>query len=233
MGIADLLAELQHLELVALFLLGFLGSGHCVGMCGPLIVAFPARRGKLLAHVLYNLGRVCTYALVGAVLAGIGAGTAAIAGSDSLLWTTRIQLGFSGLAALFLTVFGLSKLGFLSEPDLLSLATPARIPGFRRVQARVLGGRGMGSLFLLGLLLGLLPCGLSYAAFARAMAAESPLWGAVLTLVFGLGTMPALFAVGLGASRLSARHRRISDLVAGILTIAMAAALAGDVLRAF
>lgn len=225
----DFVETFKHLNLLAMFLLGLLGSGHCVGMCGPLIVAFPGRRGHAWAHLAYNAGRVSTYTLVGAAIAGATAGLAQVAGAASLEWTARAQVSFSVLAALFLGLFGLTKLGFIKESKLLSLASPTRIPGFRRVQRRVLSGDGLASMFLLGLLLGLLPCGLSYAAFARVVAAEGPVDGGLMALAFGLGTLPSLFAVGLTASRLSARHRRISDVVAGALMVAMGVALVMDV----
>lgn len=232
----------------ALFALGLLGSGHCIGMCGPLVVAFPGRRRGFGGHAAYHLGRLCTYTLIGSLLGGLGVGLAEYGTQGSLVWTARIQIAFSLLAALFLALFGLSKLGFLKEPELLSLANPARIPGFRRLQRNLSkgtaardeaskndienddpkparAGPGVVALFFLGLLLGLLPCGLSFAAFARALGAHGMLTGAIMTLAFGLGTLPSLLIVGASASRLSARHRRLSDLIAGMLMIGMAAAL--------
>ena len=240
--------EQEALHLTALFLLGFLGSGHCVGMCGPLILAFPARTGGLPGQLAYHLGRVTTYTLVGALLGGLGAGLAGgLGGLDteaSLAWTARIQVGFSLVAALFLCLFGLTKLGLLREPELLSLANPSRIPGFRNLSRRLALGPSPGpedrshphaqsrqgpfSLFLLGLLLGLLPCGLSFAAFARSLSASGPVQGGLMTLVFGLGTLPALLLLGVTASRLTATHRRVSDLIAGMLMIGMSASLLLD-----
>jgi sulfite exporter TauE/SafE len=76
--------------------------------------------------------------------------------------------------------------------------------------------------------MGLLPCGLSYAAFGRALAAGGFAEGAVLVLAFGLGTAPALLAVGLGAGRLLQRYRAYSDPLAGMLMLAMAARLLVD-----
>jgi sulfite exporter TauE/SafE len=229
----DQLGDLQPLSLGALFLLGLLGSGHCVGMCGPLVLAFPARAGGFGAHLAYNLGRILTYVLLGTLLGSLGVGLARYGAAGSLLWTVRIQLGMSLLAALFLGLFGLSKLGFLKESELLSLANPGRIPGFRGLQRRLVSGaRGAPlALFALGLLLGLLPCGLSFAAFARALGAGGPLSGGLMALAFGLGTLPSLFIVGLSASKLSAKHRRASDIIAGMLMIGMAAALLFDALR--
>ncbi|MEL6177332.1 MAG: sulfite exporter TauE/SafE family protein [Myxococcota bacterium] len=222
----------DHLNLTALFLLGLLGSGHCVGMCGPLVLAFPARQGGRGAHLAYNFGRVTTYTLLGALLGAFGAGLSWMVGSAaSLVWMARVQVGFAVVAGVALALFGLVKLGLMREPRFLTLANPTHIPGFKTTQKRLVARRaGVGGVFLIGLMLGLLPCGLSFAAFARALAAGGPLEGALMALAFGLGTMPALFVVGAGASRLSRRHRRLSDGIAGALMIAMAVSLGLDVL---
>lgn len=223
---------MDHINLTAMFLLGLLGSGHCLGMCGPLVLAFPARQGTRGAHVAYNVGRVTTYTILGALLGSLGAGLSWVAGEASLTWMARIQVGFALLAAIVLMLFGLVKLGLVREPRALTLANPAKIPGFKKTQRKLVQRRaGLGGVFLIGLMLGLLPCGLSFAALARALAAGGPLEGALMVFAFGLGTMPALFLVGAGASRLSLKHRQLSDLIAGALMIAMAISLGLDAAR--
>ena len=82
----------------------------------------------------------------------------------------------------------------------------------------------------MGLILGWLPCGLSYAAFARALAARSISSGALLTLAFGVGTLPGLLVIGTGAGALWRRYRVHMEMAAGLLMIAMAAGLAVDIL---
>ena len=79
--------------------------------------------------------------------------------------------------------------------------------------------------FLTGLLLGGLPCGLSYAAFASAFAGADPLAGAAMGVVFGLGTLPGLLAVGAGAAMMFNRFRQTADILAGLVMLAMAARL--------
>ena len=74
--------------------------------------------------------------------------------------------------------------------------------------------------------MGLLPCGLSYAAFSRAIAAGAPLQGALMLAAFGIGTLPGLLLIGTGATALARRYQRQSDLVAGLLMIAMGLSLA-------
>jgi hypothetical protein len=78
----------------------------------------------------------------------------------------------------------------------------------------------------MGLMLGGLPCGLSYAAFARALAAAGMLPGASMALIFGIGTLPGLLAVGIGAAVFFIRYRRVADILAGLVMLGMAAVLA-------
>jgi sulfite exporter TauE/SafE len=81
-------------------------------------------------------------------------------------------------------------------------------------------------MFLVGLMMGLLPCGLSFAAFSRALAAGGPFSGALLVFAFALGTLPGLLLLGTGASGLARRYRKHTDILAGLLMIYMAAELA-------
>ncbi len=226
---------MSNLDLYSLFLLGFLGTGHCIGMCGPLVLAIPTGAGRISAHISYNLGRITTYTAVGAFVGGIGAGVsrlAAVAGGDPLVWIARIQVAFSLVAAALLLLLGLFRLGILQEPGWMTVASPARIPGFRRVREGVAAGSDRVSVFLFGLMLGFLPCGLSYAAFARALASGGVPAGALLLLLFGLGTLPGLFLVGTGASGFVRRYRQYSDLLSGMLMTGIAVSLAADALQA-
>ena len=222
-------------DLYALFLLGFLGTGHCIGMCGPLVLAIPTQTGRISSHVLYNLGRITTYTAVGACMGGIGAGLSVLAeavGGDPLAWIARIQVALSLVASVLLLFLGLFRLGILVEPDWMMVASPAKLPGFRRVREGVTVGRDRASIFLFGLMLGFLPCGLSYAAFARALASGGVAEGGVLLLCFGLGTVPGLFVVGTGASGFVRRYRKYSDLLSGMLITGIAVSLAADALQA-
>jgi uncharacterized protein len=216
------------MDATALFMLGLLGTGHCIGMCGPLVVALPGKTGRLSAHLTYHAGRLITYAIIGSAMGAAGSGLIRLAsavGADPIAWVIRMQVGISILAGLFLLFFGLSRLGFFAEPAWMAIAVPTRLPGWRRFMARAFVRQGNRDLFLMGLLLGGLPCGLSYAAFAKALAAARILSGAFTALIFGLGTLPGLLAVGIGAGAFLRRYRRQSDLLAGLIMIGMAAVL--------
>jgi uncharacterized protein len=226
---------MSHLDLTSMFFLGLLGTGHCLGMCGPLVLAFPALTGHFSSHIFYHLGRTVTYVAVGAAMGGLGAGLSLLAekgGDDPLFWVLGVQVVLSVTAAVFLFAFGLSRLGFLREPGWMSLASPSKIPGYRRIMGSTTRTKDNVSMLLLGIMLGFLPCGLSFAAFARALAAGGPIEGGMLTVVFAAGTLPGLLLLGTGVSRIAAKYRRTSDVLSGMVMIGMAASLLADALRA-
>ena len=216
------------IDTVALFMLGLLGAGHCIGMCGPLVVALPGQTGRFSAHLAYHAGRLITYGVIGASMGAAGSGLIGLAsavGSNPMVWITRVQMGISLLAGLFLLFFGLSRLGFFAEPNWLAVAMPNRMPGWQRLMSRAPALRSNLDLFLMGLFMGGLPCGLSYAAFAKALSGAQVISGAMMALIFGLGTLPGLLAVGFGAAVFLNRFRQQADILAGLIMIGMAATL--------
>lgn len=214
-----------------MFLIGFLGTGHCLGMCGPLVFAFPGQVGGMKAHGAYHAGRVLTYTLVGLIMGGMGWAVVLLAGqteANPLQWMAGIQTGLALVAGLFMLGFGLSRVGLIPEPAWMATATPTRIPAVRQLLRGSDHPRPGMRLFVTGMVMGMLPCGLSFGAFARALATAEPLEGAGLTLAFGLGTLPGLLLLGTGLSVLARRYRRHSDLLAGVVMIALAGRLLVD-----
>jgi hypothetical protein len=215
---------METIDILSMFTLGLLAQGHCIGMCGPLIIAFPGRTGRFMPHLFYHSGRIATYSAAGAILAAIGASLpqiAAATSSDPQIWLTRGKIGFALIAGMFLFLFGISRIGLISEPAWMAAATPSRIPGYRRiVQAAMQDSKATG-MALLGLMMGLLPCGLSYGAFARALPAESVIKGILLTGAFGLGTLPGLLLLGTGIGAIMRRFQRQSDILSGLLMLGM------------
>jgi sulfite exporter TauE/SafE len=212
-------------------LLGLLGTGHCLGMCGPLVIAFPGRAERFTPHLWYHAGRLTTYAVLGGIMGAIGQGVehmAGLTGGDPALWVPRTQIALSVIASLFLLVFGMARIGLIREPDWLAAAAPSHIPGFNRVAKAVSRSPDSIGLAVVGLAMGLLPCGLSYAAFARALAVSGPAHGALMTFAFGLGTLPGLLILGTGISVVARRYRRHCDLLSGVLMVAMALNLGLD-----
>jgi len=211
-----------------MFMVGLLGSGHCMGMCGPLVVALPGQTNRLSGHLCYHLGRLLTYGTIGALMGGAGSGLmhlASFMGADPLVWVGRVQVGLSFAIGVFLILMGLSYMGFIGPSEWLSVANPGRLPGWRRLFSKAMGRLHNKDLFIMGLLLGALPCGLSYVAFARALSEADIVRGAALAFIFGLGTLPSMVAVGAGAAFFLNRFRQQAIILAGLMMIGMGANL--------
>ena len=208
---------IPSLDLLGFLVLGFLGGfGHCVGMCTPFVLLvsrrFSApeagRAAALGAQLWYTAGRVLTYVVLGA-LAGFVGGVVELAGS--LLGVQRAALVLAGLVLVLEAILGLAGTGPLASTQGGRLFGRASAALGRRIPSHPLG---------LGLLLGLLPCGLLYSALIAAVSRGGPAEGALAMLVFGLGTAPALLGVSL-ADDLLARRRALLDHLARLLLLAM------------
>ena len=212
-------------DIFSLFLLGLFGSAHCLGMCGPLVLAIPTGSSKILPHLLYNLGRITTYTLIGIFFGTLGSTIATLTGASPLMLLNRAEILISFFAALILLWLGLVRLSRRQEPRWMRGMLPTRIPGFNVIREGVMIDRSPAACYLFGVLLGFLPCGLSYGAFGVALATESPLYGGLATLAFGLGTLPGLLLLGTAASGIVKNHRRLFDILAGLLMVGMAVSL--------
>ncbi|MFO1475175.1 MAG: sulfite exporter TauE/SafE family protein [Verrucomicrobiota bacterium] len=195
------------------FILGFLGSLHCAGMCGPLALALPAgagsRTGFVAGRIAYNLGRLATYAALGLVFGLLGR-SFVLAGVQQWL---SITLGAALLAGLFAS-------------RKLAAAVPVSrfVAALKSTFARLLRERTLASLGLLGLLNGLLPCGLVYVAATAATSTGGILDGALYMILFGLGTFPMMLAIGL-SGRLVPATVRLKLLKAVPATVVVLAVL--------
>jgi sulfite exporter TauE/SafE len=172
--------------LLTAFLLGLVGSLHCAGMCGPLALALPMAGNSTPAFVLgraaYNLGRIITYCLLGVVF-GLAGKTLLLAGVQR--WAS-IALGVALLAGLFTS----RKLAVWRPVTLL-------VERLKSSMSVLLRRRSLVSLAILGLLNGLLPCGMVYVACAGAIATGGLLSGAGYMAAFGAGTVPMMLAISL------------------------------------
>jgi sulfite exporter TauE/SafE len=217
-------------DFIAPLLIGFLGSLHCLGMCGPIVMAYslhigPPGGGKAIAppapwlrgflhHAAFHLGRLVTYAFLGGLAAG-------------LVHLAQFQQFFSGLrstltlgAGILMVLFGLLLLkafafSFVSLPSLFPESFYAKLfPPLFQSQRIV-------SKAALGLAVGFLPCLLSWAIIIKAAATQSLFMGSFTMISFGLGTVPALFLTGFSASLFSLRMRFLSERAAAASVIAM------------
>lgn len=196
--------------MVAALLLGLLGSlGHCVGMCGAIVLLLG--RGRPLGArqlALAHLGRITTYATLGAGAGLLGLAARAPHGAHGHSHgggPTGLTLAQGGLALLVATAAlyqALALLGRAPSPEIL-LAGLTRRWGRAMRGADGAAGRGPLRLYAAGLLWGLLPCGLVLTALLTAVVAGSPAQGALAMLAFGAGTLPAHAAVGWLARRIT------------------------------
>ncbi|ANI35568.1 sulfite exporter TauE/SafE family protein [Pseudomonas alloputida] len=191
--------------------LGLLGGGHCLGMCGGLMGALtlaipPEQRGKRLRLLLaYNLGRIFSYACAGLLL---GLAGWAVASSPAAL-ALRVA------AALLLIAMGLYLAGWWSGLTRIEALGRGLWRHIQPMASRLLPVSSLPRALLLGALWGWLPCGLVYSTLLWAASQGNAGYSAVLMLAFGLGTWPVLLATGLAAERVNALLRRRSVRVAG------------------
>ncbi len=202
-------------ELLGVFLVGLLGSAHCVGMCGGFVVALAqmndGARSLQVNHGLYFLGKTLTYAFLGALAGGFGA---ALGG----LFAT-MQQGLSIALGVFLIVIGLGLIGVLRRFE--GNAFLARFTGLSRLMGTLLQQRGPHAVLGLGMLNGLLPCGLVYGMLAVAAASGSATHGALVMGTFGLSTLPALYLTGVASFLMRPVWRSRLTLVSGVLVIGL------------
>ncbi len=203
------------MELMAGCVVGFLGSLHCVGMCGPLALALPVPPGPtgmyVFGRVLYNAGRTVTYAVLG-LAAGVVGKLISLAG-----WQQGMSFTLGGL--LLLSVLAPSALSMLSSRFTPAAMVTGRV---RDALTRLFRRRSTTLLFLIGLLNGLLPCGFVTVGLAAAAATGGPVSAALFMAGFGIGTMPVMFGVALAGRRIHPPLRRRIGFLAPVLTVAVA-----------
>ncbi len=184
--------------MIALFtgalVLGAIGAFHCMGMCGPLALALPvvndSPASRLLSSMLYNIGRCITYASLGAMLGAIGQ-------SLSLIGFQQILSIVAGIIILLLIVVPYGKMNLTIS-----------LPFFSKVRKKVgalFGKKSYTGNFWIGILNGLLPCGLVYVALTTAIATGSFLHGAAFMTGFGLGTLPVMWSLSFFGSYIEPR----------------------------
>lgn len=201
------------MDLLAALTLGIIGSMHCIGMCGPLMLAVPTNSATrwqfILERLIYNLGKALMYGLMGAVLGFAG---------KSILMNFQQNLSIIlGIAILLAVVI---PIGYKSKMEKYS---PLKyIYTFIKDKFIVLiRKRGLFAFFSLGVLNGLLPCGLVYTALIGATAVADVRQSALFMIVFGIGTTPALIGVALAGKLLSVKYRGIITRIIPVMTIVL------------
>ena len=206
----------------AVFLIGLLGGTHCVGMCGGIVsalsvntVRLPGQRGREWPlHLAYNVGRISSYTLAGAILGSIG-------GLGLLLNDLLpVQMALYVAANLMLVALGLYLTGLTGTLGFTERLGQRLWKRIQPLTARFLPARSPAQALPLGMLWGFLPCGMVYSVLATALVSGSTLRGAGLMLAFGLGTLPNLLLAGLLVKHLRefARKRAVR-LVSGLMVL--------------
>jgi len=192
-------------------LMGLMGSFHCVGMCGPIALSLPLRGNspvqRIFGGILYNLGRTITYGLIGGLFGFIGQG-----------------FHFLGFQQWISIVMGALMIVSILLPSLFKQARFSDFIPFtssvRKGIQRLFRERSYSGLFLIGVLNGLLPCGLVYMAVAGAIGTGNALMGVAFMVLFGLGTLPLMLLVSILGNWISTGVRnRINKVIPYLVVV--------------
>jgi sulfite exporter TauE/SafE len=216
----------EGIDFIFIITTAFLGSfGHCIGMCGGIVIAYTSTKinekmsnlTQSISHLLYSFGRILTYVILGAMFGYLGGVAVFNNTTNGILWLVAgVAMILSGLSLL-----GKTKFLILIEHSFSSSSW------YKDTFRKLLREQNYLSFFLLGMLNGLLPCGLVYFFAIASASSASALDGAIIMLIFGLSTIPALFSLGffVGIFKKSSfrntmiRLTAISVLLYGIYTL--------------
>jgi sulfite exporter TauE/SafE len=195
--------------------LGFLGSMHCVGMCGPIALALPISRHNkftvFIGSMLYNLGRITTYFIIGLIFGLIGKGFLIIGFQNFL----SIFIGILILIFVFIKtrrVYSMKLLYFLNKP----------IGLLKFYITMLFGKKSNTTLYLIGILNGFLPCGFVYLALLGAFSTLNSFSGGLFMVFFGLGTLPAMLFLNIIAGLISNGFRKYIFKISDYVIVSMA-----------
>ncbi len=210
---------MEHVDLVALVTIAFFGSiGHCSGMCGGFVIAYTSSKidpkwqklYQAFTHFLYNIGRVTSYTIMGAVFGFIGSVISVGMATKGWLF---LFIGF------IMVLMGFSLMGKIKFMTYLETSI-AQTGIFKQTFQYLFTKQSLISFYLLGVLNGFIPCGFVYFFLAGAIATTSPIDGAIFMFIFGITTIPILFSIGFVISFLkSGKLRNTMMKISGSLVI--------------
>jgi sulfite exporter TauE/SafE len=197
------------------FLMGVFGSLHCIGMCGPIALALPVHTSgktvRLLAVLFYNAGRVVTYSILGALFGIVG----------TAFYLAGLQQILSIVSGVFLIILILFPIFFKRVFAGKSVVAIPYVQTLKHAISARLRAYTFSSLFLIGLLNGLLPCGLVTVAIVGAIAAGSVCESSVYMMLFGLGTVPAMAALVFSKNYVPSRLKQIFQRTVPVLVCSL------------
>ncbi len=205
--------------IIASFLVGFLGSMHCVGMCGGLVTTLTMSRPKIWWSGLmsYQLGRIATYTFLGFIAGMVGMAITQVP------WFADMQRGLTWVAGALMIIFGLNLAGCLPDPFVKMMAKFTKIIGLTGWVQSATSSRMPMSWFMVGLFNGLLPCGLVYAGLALSLTSGNIALSAAMMFAFGLGTVPAMTLAPVVLKSASPKARGWVLKAAALLLVVMGA----------
>ncbi len=187
------------MEFISALILGLIGSFHCIGMCGPIAVALPLKTdnwgARISSGLLYNIGRTITYGILGAIFGLVGKGLSL----GGLQQWASIGIG----AVMVLSVL----FPFIFKKVNIEKATYGMVSKLKGLFGKMFMIRSYGSLFVIGILNGFLPCGLVYIAIAGAIVSGDMVDGIIYMAIFGLGTIPIMLSLSLLGNIISVKFR--------------------------
>jgi len=208
-----------NVELGTIFLVALLGSfGHCIGMCGGFVLAYTAakvdaqwsRTRQMVAHLLYSLGRVTSYMIIGAIFGYLGQKVGFSLTAKGLLFMSV------GVLMIFIGLSLIGKIKFLNSVE----SSIAQSSWFGRLFRMVIHSKSLPSFYWMGMLNGFIPCGLVYFFATAAIVAGSALKGAIVMAVFGVATIPAMMGVGIFSSLIkSSSYRQLVIKIAAVVVM--------------
>lgn len=201
---------LTQMNVLGAFLVGFLGGVHCLGMCGGIVAAVSLQptqiakpKSQLPVLFGYNLGRIISYVIAGALMGGLGQGLFSLVD----LKASKDILGI--IASLFMIVLGFYLSGMWNGLQKIEQGGAYIWRKIEPLGRRFIPTRTFGQALPLGMVWGWIPCGMVYTILTWAVFVGSWQQGAMLMLAFGLGTLPNLLAMGMVAHKLSGLRQNL------------------------
>lgn len=198
--------------LLSAFVLGLMGSFHCAGMCGPIAISLPLHGNtvpqKIFGGTLYNLGRTITYGIMGALFGLLGQGM------EMLGFQQKISVLMGALMIISVLFPALFKNQYSMDKSIFSF-----VGKLKKSIGQLFSIRSFSSLFFIGMLNGLLPCGLVYMAIAGAIGTGNAGQGTLYMILFGLGTIPMLLTISLAGNMMSQTIRKKINKLIPVLVV--------------
>ncbi len=221
-------------EFLGFFGFGILNSLHCLGMCSPIVLAYSSHltfsqtpvsaQLATATHLLYNFGRITTYSFIGGACGLVG----------KMLNLSLLTLGFGVshravgiMCGVLVFLFGLMQTGAIRRWQFLSENIFFTSSLFQQAVGRFMSAQSLSAKYVMGVLLGFLPCILTYSMFVAALSSGGFSEGFLMLFAFGLGTIPMLFFTGIFSSVLLRALRRYGNMISGVAMMLLGVLLVG------